>query len=164
MTMTQLQRDALARAKAGDWELADAMELVERAAPSTTPANVYEALFSRDLDAEGVAVVFGVLENGRMRYLAYGVPVCEQCDGTGEHECTACGHEGECHACDGSGGGSGDALCMTDLNDNVLAEGTEPFGRTTRNMEWAQKVLSDYRTEQTKERQASGAETTMETA
>ncbi|MFO3704397.1 hypothetical protein ACI6Q5_05295 [Xanthomonas codiaei] len=59
--MTTMQRDAIARAQRGDWELADAMELAcqER----MTFNGTYELLF-------------GIWEGGRLRRFAYG----EACD------------------------------------------------------------------------------------
>jgi hypothetical protein len=84
--MTQLQRDALKRAQGGDWLLADAMELIDRAA------------------------AFGVTFGGRMRVLAIaeegevdGMVECEGCAGAGDTECEECGHVKACEDCAGTG-------------------------------------------------------------
>ncbi len=66
MTMTQLQRDALARPKAGDWELADAMELVELVKVGP-PAAVIRACGEYDL-----RLLCGITDSRRVRYLAWG--------------------------------------------------------------------------------------------
>lgn len=66
MTMTQLQRDALALAKAGDWELADAMEMVELSRVGPPHALV------RTAGEYGVRLLFGITDGRRVRYLAWG--------------------------------------------------------------------------------------------
>lgn len=72
MSMTQLQRDALALAKQGDWSLADAMELRERGAN------------------------FGVRLGGRMRVLAFALSLKVDEPGLrGEEWCDVCG--GSCN-------------------------------------------------------------------
>lgn len=67
MTMTQIQRDALTRAKAGDWTLADAIELKHR--------------MENDPDICG-----GYRENERLRLLVEGeisTCCCDDCNGRG---------------------------------------------------------------------------------
>ncbi|WP_311238276.1 MULTISPECIES: hypothetical protein [unclassified Xanthomonas] len=59
--MTTMQRDAIARAQRGDWELADAMEL---------------ACLERMTFNGAYALLFGIWEGGRLRRFAYG----EACD------------------------------------------------------------------------------------
>lgn len=98
MTMTQIQRDAMAAAQRGDWSLADAIELQARIS---------------DLQFE---VIGGYLSGNRLRYIAHGLEdregcvycdggtvTCPKCDGEEEVECKACPDEGKCSACDDTG-------------------------------------------------------------
>ncbi len=166
MTMTQLQRDALARAKAGDWELADAMELVERA-KIEAPHAVVMACGGYEEEA---SLLYGVVDGNRMRFLAWGdasETECQTCDGKGETECGECGHTEECEDCDGEGTTDGDVVvhCFTDMNGNVLTESAEPAQRVTRTIKWARETLQTYHAEQNElARNAVGDAPIMETA
>lgn len=74
MSLTQIQRDAIAKARRGDYSLLDAMELQHR------------------MDEGGAA--HGYLVGGRLRLIAYGDPEdnpCGNCLGEGTVECTATG-------------------------------------------------------------------------
>ncbi|CAN7345826.1 hypothetical protein LJR168_001979 [Pseudoxanthomonas sp. LjRoot168] len=156
MTMTQLQRDALARAKAGEWELADAMELVERSRANHVPRTVVDEFAARELDNEDIGAIGGVFANGRMRLIGYGKPTCNKCQGDGEVECDHCGHTGDCKECDGTGGGDGVIQVFTDLNDTVVPEGNEPQRPAIiRPISWAQKILAAYHKEQHAQRHAA---------
>lgn len=187
MTMTQLQRDALARAKAGDWELADAMELVERAR-ERAPRAVFAEFIARGLNDEDVAVTGGVFDNGRLRLIGYGNNTCTDCEGEGTQTCATCKGEGEvvcahcqvageckacegggsteCETCDGQGHGDGPLTVFTDLNDTLLTEAAEPSTKAvSRPISWARKTLAAYHTEQHAQRQPSkGAAKTLENA
>lgn len=171
MSMTQLQRDALARAKAGDWELADAMELVERSRAGNVPRAVVDEFVARQLDDEDVSVTGGVFDCGRLRFIGYGKNTCPECEGDGTVTCTACKGEGEvvcgvcevagdckacqgdgsveCDACDGQGSGDGPLVVFTDLNDTVLPESGEPPPKAvSRPISWARKILAAYNAEE----------------
>lgn len=112
--LTQIQRDAIARAQAGDFALADAMEL---ACP--------DRRYFRDFELLG-----GVAIGGRLRQLVYGDQQdCEDCCGTGETTCTAC-RDGSltCSECDGEGevecpDCNGGAECTTGKKDCTECKG-----------------------------------------
>lgn len=108
--MTKIQRDALALARTGDWRLADAIELQER--------------FATHRKVKERQLYCGLIENGRMRYLRYvSTGPCQECDGTGEVECSACGHTSTCDECDGTGEitGAGDLSdIVVDLNGALV--------------------------------------------
>lgn len=119
--MTQLQRDAMARAQAGDWLLADAMELL----------------------AEGRQwsgnhkLLGGVRGHSRLRFFVYGDhEECDCCNGGGSHDCAECAGIGdfECDTCDADG----KVTCT--LCEQALLSGAEPDCATcdnTRKLECA---------------------------
>lgn len=91
MEMTQIQRDALARARRGDFELADAIEL---------EARIKHNAFGGD--------IVGGYRAHRLMALGEGVQEydnCSGCDGKGEIQCEACDKDGlvECSLCQGQG-------------------------------------------------------------
>ncbi|CAN7329698.1 hypothetical protein LJR143_001655 [Pseudoxanthomonas sp. LjRoot143] len=180
MSMTQLQRDALARAKAGDWELADAMELVERSRNGHAPRAVIEAAIVRGLHIEDFTLTGGVFDSGRLRLIGYGNNTCHECEGEGTVTCTPCKGEGEvvcphcnvagdckvcdgggsveCETCDGQGCGDGPLSVFADLNDTPLPESSEPNPKaTTRPISWVRKTLAAYHTEQQAQREPDKA-------
>ncbi len=53
------------------------------------------------------------------KVLLDGVEECDECDGTGEHECS-CGHTHDCVACDGSGKESG--VNLRDIYEETLRD------------------------------------------
>lgn len=95
--LTELQRDAIARARAGDFDLLDAMELQHR------------------IDTRQCAV--GYLLGGRLRLLGQadhdldcgecegGRVDCPECEGEGDFDCETCRTRGKvvCLDCDGDG-------------------------------------------------------------
>lgn len=88
--LTQLQRDAMKCAQAGDWSLADAMELL---APG-------RSVF-RDAKLLG-----GVRGKSRLRMFIYGThESCDECCGSCELRCEECNAEGDfaCVTCDTAG-------------------------------------------------------------
>lgn len=163
MTMTQLQRDALERARKGDWELADAMEIDALSRVQWPPEGAVEACMEHGIDADEVALVHGVVECGRIRALGYGHASCATCEGAGEIDCDECGHTNECKDCDGIGGGNGIAVVYLDLNGNLISETSEPKNFKTRDVAWARELLREYHADQIKARRvSSAAQTTME--
>lgn len=87
--LTQLQRDAIAQAQAGDFSLADAMEL---------DCQERRTFYGYDL-------IGGIAIGGRLRQLVYGEPItCTDCYGEGGLDCDECvGGELTCSDCDGEG-------------------------------------------------------------
>lgn len=88
--LTQLQRDAIAQAQAGDWLLADAMELLAE-----------ERRFFN-----GATLLGGCRGNSRLRAFIYGhCDSCDECDGEAQLACDECNAEGDfvCPTCDTAG-------------------------------------------------------------
>lgn len=88
--LTQLQRDAMTRAQAGDWSLADAME------PLAEGRQWHN----------GSRLLGGYRGTQRVRMFVYGHrPECEECAGGGTLSCGACDGAGDfaCEACDTAG-------------------------------------------------------------
>lgn len=84
MSLTQIQQDAIAKARRGDYALLDAMELKHR------------------IEHDGA--LHGYLVGGRLRLIAYGEALngcCDECD-DGKVECTKC-EDGfiDCETCKG---------------------------------------------------------------
>lgn len=138
MSLTQLQRDAIYRAKRGMWELADAMEIVELA-KRDTPHAVVVACGGHDEESD---LLFGITDGRRVRYLAWG-------DRGGSHRSPL----------------SPVVNCVTDMNGAVIPEGEWPPMRVIRGLTWAHGVLADYQTElKNQPRDASRVHFTLEPA
>ena len=93
MSLTRIQRDAMARAQNGDWELADAIEVVARAAGTPTDW----------------PLIGGIRQGGRLQFLAYGSCGCtDECsaDCDGGDYCDGANHE--------------EIKLVTNLNGDVL--------------------------------------------
>lgn len=95
MSLTRTQRDAMERAQQGNWELADAIEVVARS------EEVWPLRYDWPL-------IGGIRQGGRLQFLAYGNSGCtDECD---EH-------------CDGGDACNGveqeEVMLVTDLNDIV---------------------------------------------
>lgn len=90
MEMTTIQRDALARARRGDFELADAIELKARIEDPRWDDDVVCGYRAHRLMALGCGEAFDRR--------------CDECRGTGDSDCDEC-EEGyvECHTCKGLG-------------------------------------------------------------
>lgn len=121
MTLTQIQTDAIARARRGDYSLLDAMELHHRI-------------------TEGRAA-YGHLVGGRLRLVAYGDPEenpCGECGADGTVECNAVGCDDgdiDCKACAGTvdhtiaheacgGEGCDDPACIGGQVECDICDGT----------------------------------------
>lgn len=141
--MNALQRDAMARAQRGDWDLADAIELLAR----IDNDNDTETRTESDL-------VAGIRLDGRLRWLVFGADPyveCEECDG-GTVVCSECGHEDDCDECDGSGEVFGDDVpdLVTDLNGTVIYrrdsdDAPPPLDSGQRlDKAWAKQVVAEY--------------------
>ncbi len=163
--LTQIQRDAMKRAQAGDFSLADAIEVLH-------PDRRY---------FNGERLLGGISQGGRLQYFAYGNnPVCDECkDGKveceecddGDATCASCGHVGPCKECNGLGkvdcdncGGSGivdaglprdegDWAYVVSLNGDVIFNGavnafsdTPPLEITLTEAR-AQKIVDAYNAE-----------------
>lgn len=92
--LTQLQRDAMSRAQAGDFSLADAIELL----------HPYHQSFRDE------PLVGGIAQGGRLQLLVYGEDcvcdncddgqrLCDDCGGCGTTECESCRHVSPCKSC-----------------------------------------------------------------
>lgn len=90
--MTPVAQHAVALARAGYWQLLDAMELAERAATDGSLIGM--------LHAPGSEVLLGYADDDPD---GLALDECDACDGTGESECHCCGHLGECLDCGGAG-------------------------------------------------------------
>lgn len=96
MSLTRIQRDAMARAQNGDWELADAIEVVSRS--ESTP---------HDWPLLG-----GIRQGGRLQFLVYGFRHEQSCD------------DDTCEGCAGPEVPPDDVIdtvkCVTNLNGDSL--------------------------------------------
>lgn len=141
--LTQLQRDAMSRAQAGDWSLADAIELLAEGRSSF----------------HDEPLLGGITQGGRLRMFAYGKgSACSECEGSGVVVCGACGHEDECDECDGAGSNirrgtnlSGvDWTYIVDLNGTVVCDANAPDSSDTPPLEitltkaWANEIVQSY--------------------
>ena len=140
--LTQQQRDAMARAQAGDWNLADAIELLAEGRS----------------EFRGERLIGGIPQGGRLQLLVYGDDAeCSECEG-GEVVCDSCGHTAECSACDGRGEFVADLSddgwrFVVNLNGDVVYDraagdpsDTPPLAVSLKTA-WAQRVIAEYQKE-----------------
>jgi len=171
MALTEIQRMAISRAQVGDWDLADAMELLERMRRTTV------------ISAERIGGRLAVLNHGEVSdyecddCAGKGTVSCSRCEGTeivdcnvclgtgtardGKTQCHVCEGEGErdcqdctagtetCDSCDGSGcvDGAAEITAQTDLNGNCLwTDKSEQDRRRGQAIDraWANLILSTY--------------------
>lgn len=153
--LTQQQRDAMTRAQAGDFRLADAMELL---APERQQHCGYDLLG-------------GIPQGGRLQLLVYGDRCeCEECD-DGEVECEACGHVSVCETCGGKATGTITDLhqdgwaVVVNLNGDVVyrAEQFDPTDtpplEVSLTRRWAENIAADYHKEQQDKARAAASST-----
>lgn len=131
MSLTRIQRDAMTRAQNGDWELADAIEVIARA---QSPAHG--------------RLIGGIRQGGRLQMLAYAA--------RGSFECCDCNDE-NCECCAGTCDCVPDDVTdvITDLDGKVLfdagskgPEGTPPdwYRGVHLTVARAHEVLGAYQT------------------